>query len=165
MNYCDPNVTLFTVWYDHGLSHCFLDTVASCVLLLYMLTFGTGELIMYKRYGSAVDRRLKPRNCLYRTQEFLHYVRIFSPILWIILHTSNYIGPLYGHLLLKNLAEMVIWTFSLSLIYVERNYDLPTPPTQGHGVIVILFWAFEFIVENLSFVSFNGSLWWFKLHK
>lgn len=165
MDYCDPNVTLFTVWYDHGFSHCFLDTIASGVLLLYMFTFGLGELFMYKRHGTPIDIRLKRRNCLLRFQIFLHYVRILSPVLWLVLHSQNVIGPLYGHLLLKNLSEIVLWTFSLIIITVERNYDLPTTPAQGHGVVVVLFWALEFVVENLSVVSFNGSLWWWKLHK
>lgn len=45
----------------------------------------------------------------------------------------------------------------------ERNYMLPSVPTRGHGLILLIFWTLAFAFENLSFVNFGQKKWWFHL--
>lgn len=55
LSYCPPNVTIFDIWVDHGLSHCFLDTVSSSVLAGFIVIFGTIQLIMYYKYAMPIE--------------------------------------------------------------------------------------------------------------
>jgi hypothetical protein len=32
---------------------------------------------------------------------------------------------------------------------VERHYQLPTPPSHGHGIVLLTSWSSAFIAENL----------------
>lgn len=53
--------------------------------------------------------------------------------------------------------------FSICLIVKERYYLLPTVPSRGHGVVLLVFWTLIFINENLSFVNMRHEDWWFHL--
>lgn len=44
----------------------------------------------------------------------------------------------------------------------ERYYLLPSVPTRGHGLVLLLFWTLAFIGENLTFVNMKQDDWWFK---
>lgn len=166
MVYCDANANASSVWYGHGLSPCLIDTISSCFLILYMLPYGIWKVFMYKRHATPVDQTLKPHCRLYTTQILLHYVRIFSPILLLSLQYWSQKTPLYGHLLLKNVSEIVVWSLSLVLIKLKRNYDLPHS-SNGHGLAMIILWSIEFFVENVSFVALlvGGNPSWWKVYK
>lgn len=45
----------------------------------------------------------------------------------------------------------------------ERYYLLPSVPTRGHGLVLLIFWSLVFIVENLSFINMRHEDWWFNL--
>lgn len=69
--FCPPNVSISDIWVDHGLSHCFLDTVSSSVVCGFILLFGLAQLIMYRKYSTRIDaRRIRP-SFLYKFQIFL----------------------------------------------------------------------------------------------
>lgn len=55
LSYCPPNVTIYDIWVDHGISHCFLDTVSSSVLAGFIVIFGTIQLIMYRKYATPIE--------------------------------------------------------------------------------------------------------------
>lgn len=81
IEYCPPNVTIYDIWVNHGLSHCFLDTVSSSVIAAFILFFGTIQLIMYRRYGTQIEDQTQiSRSKLYYLQLFLLF---FMPILAI----------------------------------------------------------------------------------
>lgn len=46
----------------------------------------------------------------------------------------------------------------------ERYYLLPSVPTRGHGLVLLIFWSLVFIVENLSFINMRHEDWWFHLN-
>jgi hypothetical protein len=48
---------------------------------------------------------------------------------------------------------------------VERHYQLPTPPSHGHGIVLLTSWCSAFIAENLAFLSMDNEDWWFNLTK
>lgn len=39
---------------------------------------------------------------------------------------------------------------------------LPSVPTRGHGLVLLLFWTLAFIGENLTFVNLKQDDWWFN---
>ena len=48
-------------------------------------------------------------------------------------------------------------------VQVERWYQLPTSPSHGHGVVLLLTWTGCFVAENLAFLSMDNQQWWFHL--
>lgn len=55
MDYCPPNITLSVIWTNHGISHCFMDTVSTSVIAGFLLIFGTMQLLMYRRYATPIN--------------------------------------------------------------------------------------------------------------
>lgn len=45
----------------------------------------------------------------------------------------------------------------------ERHYLLPSVPTRGHGLVLLVFWSLVFVIENLSFINMQHEDWWFHL--
>lgn len=69
--FCPPNITLSDIWVNHGVSHCFVDTVASSTIAGFIFIFGIAQLIIYKKYATRIDvRRIRP-SFLYKFQIFL----------------------------------------------------------------------------------------------
>lgn len=69
--FCPPNITLSDIWVNHGVSHCFVDTVASSTIAGFIFIFGIAQLIIYKKYSTRIDvRRIQP-SFLYKLQIFL----------------------------------------------------------------------------------------------
>lgn len=59
--FCPPNITISDIWVNHGVSHCFMDTVSSSVVAGFILIFGIVQLIIYRKYATRIDvRRLRP---------------------------------------------------------------------------------------------------------
>ena len=52
-----------------------------------------------------------------------------------------------------------------SFFQVERHYQLPTPPSHGHGIVLLTSWSSAFVAENLAFLSMDNEDWWFNLDK
>lgn len=48
---------------------------------------------------------------------------------------------------------------------MERRYLLPSVPTRGHGLILLVFWTLIFVAENLSFLNLGKNEWWFQLKR
>lgn len=69
--FCPPNISISDVWVNHGVSHCFMDTVSSSVIGGFILLFGTVQLIIYKKYSTRIDRRRVRPSFLYKFQIFL----------------------------------------------------------------------------------------------
>lgn len=69
--FCPPNVSISDIWVNHGVSHCFMDTVSSSVIGGFILLFGVSQLIIYRKYSTRIDsRRIKP-SYLYKFQILL----------------------------------------------------------------------------------------------
>lgn len=81
MLYCPPNVTLSEVWINHGTSQCFMDTLTSSVIAGFLLTAGTMQLCMYRKYGTEVSPNQISRSKLYYLQIFF---TLFVPLLEVV---------------------------------------------------------------------------------
>ena len=51
----------------------------------------------------------------------------------------------------------------LGVLVLERCYQLPTPPSHGHGFVPLMTWTGAFIAENLAFLSMDTEDWWYHL--
>lgn len=55
IEYCPDNITIHDIWINHGLSHCFLDTVTSSVIAGFIFIFGAIQLWVYRKYATPVE--------------------------------------------------------------------------------------------------------------
>lgn len=55
------------------------------------------------------------------------------------------------------------YIFALCLIAKERHYQLPSVPTRGHGIVLLVFFTLTFIAQNLALVNVNSKDWWFDV--
>lgn len=82
IEFCPNNISVSDIWINHGLSHCFADTVASSAIAGFILIFGTFQLIMYRRYGMPIEDPTQIAvSKLYYFQIFL---LLFVPILSLV---------------------------------------------------------------------------------
>lgn len=49
------------------------------------------------------------------------------------------------------------------LVNKERHYLLPSIPSRGHGLVLLMTWTLLFISENLSIVNLKKEDWWFHI--
>ena len=166
LQFCDGNNSLSHPWVAHGLSHCFIDTVSSSVLFGLLFIFGGLQLIMYVRYSTSVDRRFQPSSFLYCLQILFSVVMAIQVVARFILQ-AFFIGQkqIYLYMIVSGVLNLFAWPMSIGLILLERKKILPSIPTWGHGLVLLLFWTVAFANENLAFVSWLSPNWWFKLKR
>ena len=70
---------------------------------------------------------------------------------------------IFRYELLYILSACAAWPMCIVVLFVERHYQLPTPPSHGHGVVLLITWSLGFIAENLAFLSIDNEKWWFHL--
>lgn len=164
MLYCPPNVTLSEIWTKHGISHCFMDTVGPAVCGGFLLLFGSIQLLMYRKYATPMDPTQISKSRLYALQLFL---LLFVPVLAILrffLNARIYAdSAVYGYMIFYTCVVCFSYPFSICLIIKERHYQLPSLPTRGHGLILLLFWTLALINEALAIVNLGHEDWWFHL--
>lgn len=165
MEFCPPNSTLTFNWINHGLSECFMDTVTQSVISGFILLFGIIQLYFYRKYATQIiELDNLPRSRLFQLQIFF---TVFIPILSIvrfILQSGYYDnGKVYGYMVLTLMLTIFAYPFSIVLIMKERHYLLPSVPTRGHGIGLLIFWTLIFITENLAFINLKHEEWWFNL--
>ncbi|KAK4322985.1 hypothetical protein Pmani_006291 [Petrolisthes manimaculis] len=164
MMYCPPNITFSHIWVDHGISHCFLDTVSAVIYSTFLLIFGLGQWVMYRRYATPTDQYLQPKSMLFGIQVVLSLLMVVMVSLRFILQ-ATVIGDhtIYGYMIIYFACNVVCWPLSLRLIFLERHYLLPTVPTRGHGIVLLVFWTLVLVGENLAFLNLRNEDWWFDL--
>lgn len=165
MLFCPPNVTFAEVWSNNGISHCFMDTVGSSVCAGFLLLFGMIQLLMYRKYATRItDSSLLSRNFLYSVQLFLLFFYPMLALVRFFLNARIYVdSAVYGYMVLSTVLVCLSYPFSICLIIKERNYQLPSLPTRGHGLVLLLFWTLAFINESLAFINLRRKDWWFNL--
>ena len=166
MAFCGNGSSFSPVWVDKGFTHCFTETVASSILFGIGVVFGCIELIFYKRYSTVVENRFLLCSCLFICQIFLSCILVLEPILNILFHyfwlNPGIVAP---YQILSAVFSSLAWLLSIVLIFVERHKILPTIPTRGHGLVLLLFWMMAFFVENMAFISWLSPNWWWQNRK
>ncbi|XP_035774061.1 ATP-binding cassette sub-family B member 6, mitochondrial-like [Anopheles albimanus] len=164
MHFCPNDTSMDVIWFNHGISQCFMDTVAMGTIGTFMLLCGTWQLIMYRRYATEVDPVEIRKSRLYNFQVFLH---ILLPLLTVARFVlEGFVlepAQVYGFMILSISVALFAYPFSIVLLVQERHYQLPTSRTAGHGVVLLLFWTMLFITQNIAFVNLNYGDGWFRL--
>lgn len=96
-------------------------------------------------------------------KENIQLEQILQIKLFILNLLSSGDRTLYGYMIVYHVCNLVCWPLSLRIIFLERNYLLPTVPTRGHGVVLLIFWTLVFVSENLAFLNLRNEDWWFDL--
>lgn len=116
--YCPANVSVTDIWINHGLSHCFADTVSSSVLASYMLIFGTFQLILYRKYAIPIEdpTQIVASKLYYLQILLLLFVPVLSVVRFILesfvfvdAHIYGYTVSASGHM--TNGCVLMPWLF------------------------------------------------------
>jgi len=164
--YCGPNLTLSEAWVHQGLSPCFINTVSSSVLFGIMVVFGGIECIIYRRYSTQFDPVQRPKSFLYTLQMSLTIAMAMEAVLHVVLQVTV-IEPhkAYPYQILVAAFMAVAWPMAAIVTSLERRRMLPSIPTRGHGLVLLLFVTIAFAAENIAFLSWYSSLWWWTKRK
>lgn len=162
MLYCPKGINISDIWVDHGLSQCFADTLSSSIIGGFLLIAGTIQLCMYKKYGTEIAQNHLSKSKLFTLQICITF---FMPILEIVRFAlqATVLGDkeIYGYMILALSTTLIVYPYSILLINKERWYLLPSVPTRGHGLVLLVFWSLIFISENLAFLNLGQKNWWF----
>merc|ERR1711963_204768 len=141
IGYCPPNATLDKIWINHGINICWMETVSSSIIGLFILLFGTLQLSLYKRYATHLSDITVPKKTLFKIQVGAHFV---LPAIAVLVLSLRHVGlsgsrqpstgpfylrddgPVYGYEILSLVSALVVWPMSLTVLYIERHYQLPT---------------------------------------
>lgn len=97
--YCPLNVTVDDFWWNYGVSNCLLDTIRSLALAGFIVTFGSIEILVYRKYATPIeDMSQLPASKLYHVQKLLLTLTSFSSFLKYAL--ESYLSPdpqIYGY--------------------------------------------------------------------
>lgn len=163
MKYCkDLNFT--EIWVEEGLNPCFIDTVTAGVIFLQILICGCVQCSLYKKYATKLPEKNLPGSCGFSIQVILAFVLMLEAVIHVILSdTSIRDQTVAGYQVFAALAMLYCWIASVRLMFYERRQMLPSIPTRGHGLVLLLFWSLVFVKENLPFISWWSSSYWWKL--
>ncbi|XP_054008432.1 ATP-binding cassette sub-family B member 6 [Hylaeus anthracinus] len=165
MTYCPPNITFNEIWMEHGMSKCFMDTISSAVISLYLFIFGTMQLWIYRKHGTELAATLVPKSKLYVLQKILlYFVPILSIVRIILQATVLNDKKIYGYMIVTTILTVIVYPFSVYILRVERHKLLPSVPPRGHGLVLLGFWTLAFAAENFVFVNIGKLEWWFHLN-
>ncbi|XP_043258660.1 ATP-binding cassette sub-family B member 6 [Colletes gigas] len=165
MTYCPPNITFNEIWVDHGVSKCFMDTISTTVISLFLLIFGTIQLWTYRKYGTEITTALLPKSKLYVIQKILlYFVPMLSIIRIILQGTVLDDKRVYGYMIVTTVLTVIVYPYSVYILRVERHNLLPSVPTRCHGLVLLSFWTLAFATENLVFINIGKLEWWFHLN-
>ncbi|KAK6640025.1 hypothetical protein RUM43_008302 [Polyplax serrata] len=162
MLFCPKNDTLFPAWSNHGISLCFMETISISIIGLFMVIFGSGQMIVYRKYSTRLLSLPLRRKKLYNVQIFITFLLPLVTMLRFLLEAFLLkTRVIYGYMVLELLVSLFIYPFSFALVYAERHYQLPSVPSKGHGFVLLLFWTMVFVSENLSLMNIKKPEWWF----
>ena len=162
--YCPSNDSFLPAWRQHGFSPCFLETVAPTILCLLVTIFAAIQLRVYRKHGTALSERVKPRSWVFKFQLALVILLPLNILFRLAVQaTVLQDHKPAGYMIVYCVMYIAALAVSVSLVFLERNYMLPIVPTRGHGLVILAFWALVLVFETTSVLSFKSPLWWWKL--
>ncbi|TTE66790.1 ATP-binding cassette sub-family B member 6, mitochondrial [Bagarius yarrelli] len=161
-SYCEPDVSIQQVWSDGGFTPCFFFTLVPSVLGTLAVLLGTLHCVCYRRYGTDMEPRFVPRSRLYKLQLSFSVLLSLQALIWMIFRVVQD-APVPGYVVLCGCLYALAWAWATVLLRVERKRVLLGDWTRGHSAMLLLFWMVAFVAENLAFVSWESSRWWWGL--
>lgn len=168
-----------------------MDTASSSILALYLLIFGSVQLIMYRQCRIEIGFLTTPSSQLFVLQKFFLLFIPFICLLRITLQALVFdVKNIYGFMvflkkLLSNKVYKLIWivkttsffffqilsTISTVLVYLYSLYILSVErfkisariSPKRHSIALLGFWTLAFAVENFVFINVRSKEYWFSL--
>ena len=167
MEYCANNSDFTKIWYGNGINQCFLNTVTSGLLLLFMLICGCIQCTVFRKYATNIQKKYIKSSLFTALQTFLTVLLMLESLAHIVTKdlTKGNAKSIAGVDLLTFLCLFFAWGGSLRLLALERKRMLPSIPTRGHGLVLLIFWTLAFLRENLAFISWWSHSWWWYLDR
>ncbi|XP_070564941.1 ATP-binding cassette sub-family B member 6-like [Ptychodera flava] len=162
-SYCSNNTSLSDVWIQHGISHCFLDTLISSLLFGFILIFGGTQILIYRKRSVPLDVQFQPKPHWYYVQVTLTVVIALQYLLRILLEINVIHDPVFIYNIVTTVFFILAWLFSLTVLRVERKRTLLNSRRVGHGAVLLIFWALALLGDIPAFASWSSPLWWWKL--
>lgn len=97
---------------------------------------------------------------LYTFQQFLHICLVFVPIIDVITKAAVEAKRLQGYVVVGDGGTLLTWMLAFFVLRAESTRYFKAHITR-HSFGLLLFWTLAFVVENLSFISWNSPHWWF----
>ena len=164
IQYCSENSTFLPPWQSHGFTPCFIETLGPSILFALNLIFGSVQLHVYRKHGTALAIKFKPKGWGYRLQMILLCLLLMLILFRLAVQTTVLVNHRpAGYMIVYCATYILALLMSIFLVVLERNFMLPTVSTRGHGLVILAFWALALIFENLSFFNLKSPLWWWKL--
>ncbi|KAK4877973.1 hypothetical protein RN001_010479 [Aquatica leii] len=159
MYYCPGNASLSQIWVDHGTSKCFMDTVSTSIISGFLLLVGTFQLLWYKKHAVPLPIHQLPKSKLYCVQIlFTLLIPLLEITRFVLQGTTLGDKEIYGYMIVSLVLTLLAYPYSLCILKKERKSR-----TDGHGVVLLIFWCLTFVSENLAFVNLGQNQWWFQL--
>jgi len=161
---CGNGTNWTDVWENDGISRCFFESTSSGILFAFICITGAIQCGVYSKYGLLIDQRRVTKSCGYTLQVLATLMLMLEALVHMMLY-DVYLGHhlLKGYQVLQTCFIMSACIVSLWLLAMERKTMLPSVPTRGQGVVLLLWYGLFFVRENLAFVSWNNPTWWWKL--
>ncbi|KAJ6633177.1 ATP-binding cassette sub-family B member 6 [Pseudolycoriella hygida] len=161
--YCPLNTTGSDIWIEYGITQCWLSTTISVLLTGFVLAFGSIEMLVYRKSAVPVKEPTKlPDGQFYKFQMLL--LTLYSVMPFVEITVSAYLSHDFyipGYTLLTSLMTCISMMFSIRLTLMERHNLLEIGLTNGHGVVLLIFWALTFINDNVSMLALKNREWCF----
>jgi len=62
-------------------------------------------------------------------------------------------------------SNTVSWILAAVLVHLECHWMLPSIPTRGHGLVLLILVTVSFVFETLALLSWFSPLWWWTVRK
>ncbi|ESO01170.1 hypothetical protein HELRODRAFT_192396 [Helobdella robusta] len=163
ISFCDPTSNLTSVWFNKGFSPCFFYTLFPSLLLAISLIFGLSQLFFYRKYAIRLESyqiSYSPWFTIQLTLPIFLSIEALARVIIEVVVINK--GVAYGYQIMCNVFLIVSWLVIVIVTYVECRWTLPSIPTRGHGLVVLVFVTLAFVIENLTFLSYFSPLWWFE---
>ncbi|CAH8549655.1 unnamed protein product [Schistosoma margrebowiei] len=164
ISYCHPNESLSHPWTNNGLNRCFVSTLSSSVLCILFLVPGLAQAYIYRKHGQPITNSLRSRS------KFLYFHILLSltiPFLYLsqtmVFAFMNDLEHVYGYMTYSVIVMFIVWPLSAYILRTECSYVLLNFEGRSHGLLLLCFWTFSFLLAFLPLVSISNSDWWWNL--
>ncbi|KAK3750688.1 hypothetical protein RRG08_061910 [Elysia crispata] len=164
MLFCENGTDWLPPWGDKGFNRCFYQSTSASIIFIFM-TLGTlVQGILFYKYAILIDRRRVKKSWGYVLQVVCTAVLSLEALGHMVLY-DVYLRKkeLVGYQVMEAFLIIGACLLSLWLLALEKRSMLPSTPTRGQGLMLLMFWTLLFIRESLMFVSWNNTAWWWHL--
>ncbi|XP_012938229.1 ATP-binding cassette sub-family B member 6, mitochondrial [Aplysia californica] len=164
MLFCENGTEWSHVWVEKGISRCFYESTSSGILLIFICLTGAIQCTVFSKYAVYIDPRRVLKSWGYVVQVLLTMLLMLEALVHMVLF-DVYLREriLLGYQVFEACALIMACIVSLWLLALEKRSMLPTTPSRGQGIVLLMFWGLFLIRETLFFVSWNDPAWWWQL--